>query len=64
MAGKDMISLLDEFLHIFLTKVGCFWPAMPIKHSKVEDVVSHLGELVAVFILLALTDERGAAYFR
>lgn len=57
-----MISLLDEFLHVFFTKVSSFWPAMPIKHSKVEDVVSHLGDLEAVFILFTLTNERGTAY--
>lgn len=62
--GYLLISLLDVFLHVFFTKVGCFWPTMPIKHSKVEYVVSHLGDLEAVFILLALTNERGTAYFR
>lgn len=56
------IVLLDEFLHVFFTKVSCFWPTMPIEHSKVEDVVSHLGDLEAVFILLTLTNERGTAY--
>lgn len=55
-------SLLDKFLHVFFTKVSCFWPAVPIKHSKVEEAVSQLWDLEAVFILLALADERGTAY--
>lgn len=34
---------------------------MAIKHSKVEDVVRHLGDLEAVFILLPSTNEGGTA---
>lgn len=59
-----MIPLLDEFLHVFVTEVSCVWPTVPIKHSEVEDVVSHLGDLEAVFILLALTNKRSTAYPR
>lgn len=56
------VPLLDESFHVFLTEVSSFWPAMTIKHSKVEDAIGHLGDLEAVFILLAPTDEGGAAY--
>lgn len=58
-----LISLLDEFFHVFFTEVGCFWPTMTIENSKVQDVVGHLWDLKAVFILLALTNERSTAYF-
>ena len=59
-----MGSLLDRFLHVFFTEVSCLWSTMPIKHSKVEDAVSHLRDLEAVFILFSLTNEGGTAYFR
>lgn len=59
---KRSISLLDEFFHVFFTEVGGFWSTMTIEHSKIQDVVSHLRDLEAVFILLALTDEGSTAY--
>lgn len=37
---------------------------MSIKHGKIQDSVSHLGDLEAVLILLALPNERGTAYLR
>lgn len=54
--------LLDELLHVFLAVVSRLGPAVPVEHSKVEDVVGHLGDLEAVLVLLALADERGAAH--
>lgn len=37
---------------------------MAVEHGKVQDVVGHLRDLKAVFVLLALTDEGRAAYSR
>lgn len=60
--ATHMNSLRDIFFHVFFTEVSCLRSTVPIKHSKVEHPVGQLGDAVAVFIVLALTNERGAAY--
>lgn len=49
-------------LHVFMAKISCLRTTVTIEHSKVQDVVSHLGHLIPVLVLFAQADLRGVAH--